>query len=302
MKAPKVGLEQWRVLQAVIDCGGYAQAAKRLHRSQSSVSYSVAKLQEQLGVTLLRIEGRKAVLTPTGETLLRRSRQLVDDAAELETLAHCLEQGWEGEIKLVVDAAFPNCYLMPALQRFMPVSRGTRVQLNEVILSGADEALLEGRADLVIGARVPSGFLGDRLLEVEFVAVAHRDHALHRLERALNPADLRREMQVVIRDSGLTLKRDIGWLGTEYRWTVSSLDTAVDAVASGLGFGWLPRHKIGSLLNEGLLKPLPLHEGQSRYASLYLIFGHPTSVGPATQQLAELLARVCQENRDGNFC
>jgi len=59
---PRVSLEQWRTLQAVIDCGGYAQAAVQLHRSQSSVSYAVKRLQQQLGISLMHIEGRKAVL------------------------------------------------------------------------------------------------------------------------------------------------------------------------------------------------------------------------------------------------
>ncbi|RCI64039.1 LysR family transcriptional regulator, partial [Pseudomonas aeruginosa] len=79
-----------------------AQAAEALHRSQSSISYTVARMQEQLGVPLLRIDGRKAVLTEAGEVLLRRSRQLVKQAGQLEELAHHMEQGWEPEVRLVV--------------------------------------------------------------------------------------------------------------------------------------------------------------------------------------------------------
>ncbi len=41
MKAPRVTLDQWRTLQAVVDHGGFAQAAEALHRSQSSISYTV---------------------------------------------------------------------------------------------------------------------------------------------------------------------------------------------------------------------------------------------------------------------
>ena len=70
MKAPRITLDQWKILQAVIDHGGYAQAAQALHCSQSSVSYNIARMQEQLAMPLLRIEGRKAVLTATGEILL----------------------------------------------------------------------------------------------------------------------------------------------------------------------------------------------------------------------------------------
>lgn len=108
MKAPRVTLDQWRTLQAVVDHGGFAQAAEALHRSQSSVSYTVARMQEQLGVPLLRIDGRKAVLTEAGNVLLRRSRHLVKQASQLEDLAHHMEQGWEAEVRLVVDAAYPS--------------------------------------------------------------------------------------------------------------------------------------------------------------------------------------------------
>lgn len=101
MKAPRVTLDQWRTLQAVVDHGGFAQAAEALHRSQSSVSYTVARMQEQLGVPLLRIDGRKAVLTEAGNVLLRRSRHLVKQASQLEDLAHHMEQGWEAEVRLV---------------------------------------------------------------------------------------------------------------------------------------------------------------------------------------------------------
>ncbi len=293
MKKPRVSLEQWRTLQAVVDCGGYAQAAVHLHRSQSSISYAVARLQEQLGMPLLRIEGRKAVLTKAGVALLKRSRQLLDDAAELEALAHNMEQGWESEVRLVVDAAFPSHCLMAALKQFIPLSRGTRVQLDEVVLSGADEALLERRADLVLCAQVPNGFLGDVVIEVEFIALAHRDHALHQLGRELSQDDLRREIQVVTRDSGVHIKRDVGWLDSVERWTVASLDKAAAALIAGLGFAWLPRHLVESQLKEGLLLPLPLREGQRRKVNLFMVYGQSNQTGPATQKLAQILRENC---------
>ncbi|HBN88666.1 helix-turn-helix domain-containing protein, partial [Rheinheimera aquimaris] len=60
---PRSTLEQWRILQAVVDAGGYAQAAELLSKSQSSLNHAVAKLQTQLGVELLEVRGRKAYLT-----------------------------------------------------------------------------------------------------------------------------------------------------------------------------------------------------------------------------------------------
>jgi DNA-binding transcriptional LysR family regulator len=291
MKAPRVTLDQWRTLQAVVDHGGFAQAAEALHRSQSSVSYTVARMQDQLGVPLLRIDGRKAVLTEAGDVLLRRSRQLVRQAAQLEDLAHHMEQGWEAEVRLVVDAAYPNARLVRALTEFMPQSRGCRVRLREEVLSGVEEVLLEGVADVAISGFSIPGYLGSEMSAVEFVAVAHPDHALHGLNRPLSFQDLQSQLQVVIRDSGRSQPRDVGWLGAEQRWTVGSLATAASFVGSGLGFAWLPRHMIERELAEGLLKALPMNQGGSRRPVFYLYANKDRPMGPATQILIDLLRR-----------
>jgi DNA-binding transcriptional LysR family regulator len=246
-------------------------------------------MQDQLGVPLLRIDGRKAVLTDAGEVLLRRSRQLVKNASQLEDLAHHMEQGWEAEVRLVVDAAYPNARLVRALTAFMPQSRGCRVRLREEVLSGVEELLIEGVADLAISGFSIPGYLGTEMSNVEFVAVAHPEHALHRMNRELSFQDLESQMQVVIRDSGRQQPRDVGWLGAEQRWTVGSLATASSFVGSGLGFAWLPRHMIERELAEGVLKQLPLEQGGSRHPTFYLYSNKDKPLGPATQILVELL-------------
>ena len=280
---PKVTLEQWRVFQAIIEQGGYAQAASYLHRSQSAISYSMSKLQEQLGISLLKVEGRKAVLTEQGQILLRRSLQLTEEAADIENFAHHLSQG------RVVDAAFPNDLLMSARAKFASQSQGTRVQLREVILSGATDALLNDEADLVIGVETPSGYLSDPIIEVELIAVAHADHPLHQLDREINSVDLAQHMHVVIRDSGEHDKMDVGWLSAQDRWTVSSIDSAMNAIEHGLGYGWLPSNRLIEALGDGHLKPLLLEQGSNYKAFLFMSFGHQQNIGPATRELAQII-------------
>jgi len=291
MSTPKVSLDQWRALQAVIDCGGFAQAAEQLHRSQSSVSYSVNRLQELLGVKLMHIEGRKAVLSESGKVLLQRSRQLLADASAIEQQAHHLEQGWEAEIRLAVEASYPTQKLMDALKQFEPLGKDTRIRLQEVVLSGGEEILLSGEADLVISPYVPQGFLGEELVKVNFIAVAHPDHALHQLDRKLTTHDLNRETHVVVSDSG-SKGIDSGWLSDSKRWMVTSLESARKIISSGLGFGWLPEKEIEQQINNAELKCLPLKEGQQRTGILYLVYADLEQVGPATRQLAEILKQV----------
>src|ERR1700716_342248 len=96
---PRISLEQWRALLAVVDEGSYAKAAKALHKSQSSVTYAVQQLESQLGVKAYKMGGRQAVRTPPGELLSRRARYLLEEAGGLEQAAKKLSAGWEAEIR-----------------------------------------------------------------------------------------------------------------------------------------------------------------------------------------------------------
>jgi DNA-binding transcriptional LysR family regulator len=288
---PRITLEQWRALLAVVDAGGYAQAAAALNKSQSAITYGVQKLEHLLGVKVFEIEGRKAKLTATGEVLYRRAKSLIDEAATLEGAATDLGAGWEPSIAVAADHVFPTWVLLECFADFAKERPQTRIELYETVLGGTDEALFERRSDLAITARVPAGFLGDPLMTARFVAVAHPDHPLHRLGRALSFQDLRKYRQLVIRDSGRDRSRSAGWLGAEQRWTVSHKATSIHAACMGLGFAWFPEDNIRRELDAGILKPLPLRHGAEHFAPLYLVFSDPDYAGPGTRRLAEIIRR-----------
>lgn len=287
----RTSIDQWQVLAAVVDAGGFAQAAERLHRSQSAISYAMAQLQEALGVRLLEIRGRKAELTDTGRELLRRSRVVVEQFARLEALARAIDAGWEGELKLVVDAAYPQDRLLGVLGELRGSCPHSTVSLDDAVLSGAEEAITEGTADVVVTTRVPAGFLGDWLMDVSMVAVAAPAHPLHTLQRALSIDDLALHTQVVVRDSGRAHARDEGWLGAKHRWTVSSLEASHAAVRAGLAYAWLPAHLVAADIEAGQLQALPLASGGLRRMALYVVLVKGETAGPAARKALELLQR-----------
>jgi DNA-binding transcriptional LysR family regulator len=291
MALARTSLEQWAVLAAVIDHGGFAQAAVALNRSQSAVSYSVARLQEALDVPLLAIEGRKAVLTAHGQVLLKRSRALLADLGKLELLARNLKQGWEPELQLVVDAAFPRERLLKIVAELQQLCPNTQMQLSDAVLSGAEDAIVDGTADVVVTTRVPQGFLGEWLLDVTFVAVAGTDHALFKIEHPLTAEDLVRHVQVVVRDSGLKRPRDEGWLGAELRCTVSSIEASLATVEAGLAYAWLPQHLLRDAFDAETVRRLPLAAGGSRSVPLSLVLVHPELAGPAARAAIECFQR-----------
>ena len=291
MTRPKTTLEQWAVLASVVDRGGFAAAAQALHRSQSAVSYAVARLQQSLGMPLLGLEGRRAVLTPHGQTLLRRARPLLQELVTLEELAMSLHRGWEPQLRLVVDLAFPRERLLRIVSELGAACPHTQLQLEDVVLSGAEEAIIGRSADVVVTSRVPADVLGEFLFEVSFVAVAHPGHALFGLQRPLAAGDLAHHTQAVVRDSGRQQPRDEGWLGAERRFTVSSMEASLAIVTAGLAFAWLPEHLVAPAIGAGGARALPLVSGATRRVPLYLVLVHGPVAGPAAREAANSFAR-----------
>ncbi len=298
---PRITLEQWRTLIAVVETGGYAQAAGQLHKSQSTVTYAVQKVERVLGVKLFTLQGRRAILTAAGQVLYRRGKLLMEESVRLERAAAGLAAGWEPELRLAVDIIFPTWLLLESLARFAETQPEVRIELIESVLAGTDEALLEGRADLAIGAWVPQGFVGDPIMRLRFVAAAHPDHPLHRLGRALTLDDLRQHRHLVVRDSGRERTRTPGWIN-EQRWTVSHKATAIRAACMGLGYAWYAEEVIRNELDSGALKPLHLREGAERWATLYLMFADRDAAGPGVLRMAEILReRIAERCPDASL-
>jgi DNA-binding transcriptional LysR family regulator len=288
MADPRISLDQWNALISVVESGSYAKAGERLHKSQSTLTYFIKKLESDLGVRVFELRGRKAALTRAGELLYRRGKVLVDEAARLEHAATDLGQGWEPEIRIAVEILFPTWLLLQCFAAFAAERPETRLELYETVLGGTEEALAARRVAFAIGTSVPQGFAGDILMPIRAVCVAAPSHPLHQLGRELTLEDLRQHRHVVIRDSGEQRVRSAGWLN-ELRLTVSSKATAIHAVASGMGYAWYPEDSVRGELERGALKPLPLREGAEKSGTLYLIFADREAAGPGALRLAEII-------------
>ncbi|UYG00803.1 MULTISPECIES: LysR family transcriptional regulator [unclassified Halomonas] len=299
----RVTLAQWHMLAAVVDHGGFARAAEAIHKSPSTLNHAVHKLEEQLGVQVLEPVGRQVRLTEAGELLLRRARQLIESAASIEDIALRLAEGLETEVAVAIDQVFPADAQAKALERFSEAYPQVRVQLFESVLNGGVEMLFDGSADLVISGMEVPGFLGEPLVNVRFIAVAHPSHPLHGLERSLDLRDLAQYRQLVVRDSATRESVDAGWLKAEQRWTVSHLNTSLDMIKRGLGFAWMPITRIAAELERGELKALPLSAGGTREAPFQLIFKDRDRAGPATHAMAQVLKEAVGERcpRDSIF-
>ncbi len=289
MKQPNTTLEQWLSFIAVVDEGSFAKAADALNKSQSAISYAIANLEAQLPAPLMRQQGRRAVLTEAGEVLYRRARQLLDNASDLELTAQCLADGWATKLVIAVDSIVPMEPVLSAIRGFNETAPQTRITLLETTLSGTDEALLEKRVDLMLGASLLPGFNATPLTEVCMIPVAHPNHGLTRSKQPLKESDLKSARQIVVRDSGSKRTQDKGWLEAEQRFTVSHFATAVKALEQGIGFAWLPLSYAEPGIQKGTLKKLHIESCPERKIQIYLVSAMQDVPGPAMAEFARQL-------------
>lgn len=287
MYRPRSTVEQWRIFQAVVDCGGYAQAADALNKSQSSLNHAVAKLQQGLGVALLEVKGRKAYLTPAGEVFLRRSRQLTQDIEGLEQLADVLSKGWEPSLRIVVEASLPRQPLYDALASFTSKSRGCRIHLLEALPSGCQSVITKQAADIVLAGRTFAGVSTLPLATTTYVPVCAPHHPLTQLSE-ISQIELEHQLELVLADGS---EEEEGWARTEQRWIINHLHDTLSLLRRGVGFAWLPLDVASPLMEIGQLQHLPMAHHSLRKRFTYLILPRSTPPGPAASLLLTLLRR-----------
>lgn len=289
MKLPRISLEQWAAFKAVVDCGSFASAAEALNKSQSAVSYSIAKMEQQLPTPALTQQGRKAVLTEAGQVLYRQASNLLNQAHAVEAHADYLAAGWQAEVTLAVDAVVDMAPVIAGIAAFSKRYPQTRIRILETTLSATDDALLERTADLVYSVRVLPGFLGKPVGQSSMLCVVSPSHPLASLDTPASSDELRQHRQIVLRDSGSKRTLDAGWLQAEQRWTVSYFGTSIDIVEQGLGFAFIPQSHMEKQLERGSLVVVPLAQGERKALTVNRVFTLQDGANPAVVELANTI-------------
>ncbi len=254
----KLSLDALLTVDTIARRGSFAAAAKELFRVPSTISYTVAKLEEDLGVQLFERFGPRVALTEAGEELLKEGRYLLKAAGDLERRVRRVASGWETEFTIAIDSMLDPCALMPDVQAFYEVADQTRLRVLKEALSGTWEALLDRRADLLVGAAGsgPSGggYSAMPLATVSFAFVVAPGHPLAGVDRTLSKADLAACRAVSVSDSARQLQaRTVGLLFGQDTLAVPDMQTKYDYQRAGLGFGFLPEPWVREDVAEGRL-------------------------------------------------
>lgn len=242
----KLSLEALEVLDAIARKGSFAAAAESLFRVPSAVTYTVRKLEGDLGVTLFNRSGHRAELTEAGAELLREGRHLLNAASELESRVKRVASGVETELAIAISDVFNIAALFTVLHAFYAQNFGTRLKILREVYGGSWDALISGRADISIGAPGDGppggGYATKPIGTLEFHYAVATNHPLAKLAEPLQNLDIMRYRAISAADSSRNLApRTSGILTGQDVLTVPDMQAKLQAQIAGLGVGYLPK-------------------------------------------------------------
>lgn len=265
-------LEALEVIDAIERRGSFAAAARELDRVPSALTYTVRRLEDDLDVLLFDRRGHRARLTPAGRALVEEGRLLLASADELAKRVRHIATGWEPELRIALDelVPFPNCAGL--FRAFYAQDPPTRIRVGSEVLSGCWEALVDGRAELAIGAPGespalpggPAGISSRPIGSVGFIFAVAPQHPLAQAPEPLAACDIAAHRAVAIADTSRRLpSRTVGLLSGQDVLTVHSALAKLQAQMAGLGVGYLPACLAASALAAGQLVAKRVEENRS---------------------------------------
>jgi DNA-binding transcriptional LysR family regulator len=290
----RLTLDALEVLDAIARRGSFAAAAQELHRTTSTLSYTVKKLEDDLGVCAFDRSGHRAVLTEAGRLLLEEGRAVLDAARAMERRLRTIGAGWEAELTIAVNDVVPIEPVLRVVGEFCAAGHPTRIRLLSEVLGGVWESLLAQRADVALteieSADAPE-IMHRSLGNVAFVFAVAPGHALAGAAQPVPVAEIRRHRVVVVADSARGAPpRSSGIASGADVLTVPSLRAKLAAQRAGLGVGFLPEALAAGAIARGELIPLRVATPKPQIA--LSVAWRATGAGPATQWFVQRLAEL----------
>jgi DNA-binding transcriptional LysR family regulator len=144
-------LDLLRSFVSVVDAGGFTRAGERVHRTQSTVSQQIKRLEDALGRPLLLRNGKRVALTEDGERLLSYARRILALAEEAHQVV--AQSAGEGVVRLGLPEDFAASRLAQVLARFARSHPGARLDVRCELSVRLRDDLDRGELDLILFKR-----------------------------------------------------------------------------------------------------------------------------------------------------
>jgi DNA-binding transcriptional LysR family regulator len=284
-----------RALNAVVETGAYAAAARLLGMSQPAVSQNVRDLERAYGVSLFERRGGRLEPTPLCREVTQRAERIEALRDEIGRILARQNAVAGGALSVGLGNSMPGMALIGLFQRDFPsVKVSVELGSHEQII----RAVLSRRVDVGVLPDVPQDgrFVRETLIEQQVVAIVHPAHPVARAE-SVSCAELARH-RLIFRGKGSSTQRvvDRGFrragLSPTPALVLDTRDGVYEAVAHDLGVGFMWRH---GTARSDVIRRVPVREMRDSFQEVAFRLDEPPR--PVVAAFMAEIGRFHQRNR-----
>lgn len=274
-------LDLLRAFVSVVDAGGFTRAGERVHRTQSTVSQQIKRLEDSAGRPLFLREGRKVRLTEDGERLLGYARRILALSAEAKA---ALGKPAPVTVRLGIPDDFAIVALTRAVAAFAGAHPEVRLSVRCAVSCDLAADLARGELDVALYKREPN-------LGPAFAAWPERPVWIAGAQAPAPPMD---PVPLVAFSQGCIYRNraihalEAAGLAWRIAYESPNLMSIQAALACGLGIALLDRRTV-----TGEHRMLGTRDGFPPVPPTELALAVADGAGPGAQALAEALSRFC---------
>ena len=254
-----------QLISAVAEEGGLTRAAEKLHLTQSALSHQLRDMVDRLGTRLFLRLGKRMVLTPSGERLLRSAHAVQTELDQAQADIVRMVKGESGTLRISTQCYTCYHWLPPLLKTFHKTFPEVDVKIVLQATHNPLEAMLEGKLDLALVSRGMSPHPRLQYVPVfedELMVIMSRDHPFAN-KPYIEAADFRNEHLLVyeLPDDDITILREVlkpAGVSPRKMSRVALTEAIIELVKAGLGVGVMAQWAVMPELKARKLAARPL--------------------------------------------
>lgn len=288
----RFSLDQLQMFVQAVQSGSFSAAARKLGKTQSTVSVAIGNLETDLGVELFDRSARTPVLTAAGQKMLLQAEAVMERCLTLQAHADCLSEVVEPRLSLVIET--PYGPLIPVLHEFEQAFPYVDLMIRHPLSGDASELVARGEAVLGVAFSQP-GYPQElefqQLGKLIMLHVCHPQHPLAHLDTVtFDDLHVHRRLAFSAHAEKLPSSE---YLRATQLWQAENYLALLEMVRAGLGWATLPRQLIQRELASGELVELQLgaYPHTDWLVGVDLLWARQRVMGKAERWLKERLLK-----------